>query len=159
MNSVPCQVYTCDWLGQDYIVAGGSQPNMLRLIDRCTLTVSIPMAATVYFHSVSKSPVNICLFLTLCHVVCVQGAWSAIGHIQFFHQPKRKVHRVNCCHFRKQSIPVRQQQPTDKEAELSLWREIDLHISTNIVLHISVLVISHIFFRLNDVRSLCLQTP
>lgn len=35
------QIYTCHWLGQDHIVAAGSQSNMLRVINRWTMTVSI----------------------------------------------------------------------------------------------------------------------
>ncbi|XP_036402615.1 katanin p80 WD40 repeat-containing subunit B1-like [Megalops cyprinoides] len=31
------RIYTCHWLGQDHIIAGGSQSNMLRVIDRQTL--------------------------------------------------------------------------------------------------------------------------
>ncbi|XP_048869094.1 uncharacterized protein LOC125741790 isoform X2 [Brienomyrus brachyistius] len=55
------RVYTCDWLGQDYIVAGGSQPNMLRLIDRRTLmSVSRVLGLPSAIFSSSNSPRGKC---------------------------------------------------------------------------------------------------
>ncbi|KAI4883925.1 hypothetical protein NFI96_029747, partial [Prochilodus magdalenae] len=34
------KIYSCQWFGQDRIVAAGGQPNMLKVIDRHSLTVS-----------------------------------------------------------------------------------------------------------------------
>lgn len=34
------QLYCCQWLGQQYILCGGNDQNMIRVIDRGTLNVS-----------------------------------------------------------------------------------------------------------------------
>lgn len=33
------QLYCCQWLGKDYIICGGNEQNMARIIDRGTLNV------------------------------------------------------------------------------------------------------------------------
>jgi len=39
------QLYCAQWLGKDYIICGGTDQNMARIIDRGTLNVSAPAPA------------------------------------------------------------------------------------------------------------------
>ncbi|KAL4604938.1 WD repeat-containing protein 5-like isoform X1 [Arapaima gigas] len=58
------RIYTCHWLGNDHILAAGSQTNMLRIINRNTLqSVSrlLDLPAAVF-----------------CSCVCLQGKWTGL---------------------------------------------------------------------------------
>ncbi|XP_055777472.1 U5 small nuclear ribonucleoprotein 40 kDa protein-like isoform X1 [Salvelinus fontinalis] len=58
------KIYTCHWLGQDHIVAAGSQSNMLRVINRWTMTTEsrlLGLSSAVFGSS-----------------VCLAGKWTGL---------------------------------------------------------------------------------